>query len=151
MAHAKLQYEDGLELAHYQSSESVHPSKGANNNYGGTAGNDYGGMPVNEYGGMEAHEYGGNSRSSSPDREYPYPEDTFEKVPFNSKIHEDGRNSRLHRDLKTRQMSMIALGGALGTGLLINTYVDESRKIIWVWLTFIAVLTLLSQVPFRCF
>lgn len=34
---------------------------------------------------------------------------------------EDDRGSRLHRELKTRQIAMIALGGALGTGLLINT------------------------------
>lgn len=130
MAHAKIQYEDGLELAHYQSSDSVYGSKGANNNYGGTAGNDYGGMPVNEYGGMEAHEYGGNTRSNSPDGGYPYPEDSSEKVPFNSKVYDDGMTSRLHRDLKTRQMSMIALGGALGTGLLINTCVDDDWKAI---------------------
>jgi amino acid permease len=29
--------------------------------------------------------------------------------------------SELKRDLKTRQLAMIALGGALGTGLIVNT------------------------------
>lgn len=36
-------------------------------------------------------------------------------------IYDDDRGSRLHRDLKMRQITMIALGGALGTGLLITT------------------------------
>ncbi|CAG8952333.1 hypothetical protein HYFRA_00001078 [Hymenoscyphus fraxineus] len=121
MAHAKSRFEDGLELAHYRTTESTYSSNSVNNNYGGTAGNDYGGMEVNEYGGMEAHEYGGNTRAMSPDGGYPYPDDSSEKIPFASKGHDNGMNSKLRRDLKTRQMSMIALGGALGTGLLINT------------------------------
>ncbi|TVY19419.1 Dicarboxylic amino acid permease [Lachnellula arida] len=36
-------------------------------------------------------------------------------------VYEEDMRSRLHRELKTRQIAMIALGGALGTGLLINT------------------------------
>jgi amino acid transporter len=36
-------------------------------------------------------------------------------------VYEEDLGSRLHRGLKTRQICMIALGGALGTGLLINT------------------------------
>lgn len=31
-------------------------------------------------------------------------------------------NHMLHKQLETRHMTMIALGGALGTGLLIGTY-----------------------------
>lgn len=42
---------------------------------------------------------------------------------------EDDRGSRLHRELKTRQIAMIALGGALGTGLLINTWVCVRRML----------------------
>lgn len=43
-----------------------------------------------------------------------------EKGPTDN-VYEEDMRSRLHRDLKTRQIAMIALGGALGTGLLINT------------------------------
>jgi amino acid permease len=52
-------------------------------------------------------------------------EDGSQKQPLQtiSNIYEEDHRSRLHRDLKTRQVSMIALGGALGTGLLINTFV----------------------------
>jgi amino acid transporter len=31
----------------------------------------------------------------------------------------------LHRDLSARQVSMIAIGGAIGTGLIIGTYVSS--------------------------
>lgn len=36
---------------------------------------------------------------------------------------EDSSGHTLHKQLETRHMTMIALGGALGTGLLIGTYV----------------------------
>lgn len=36
----------------------------------------------------------------------------------------DGDSSHnLHRGLKSRQITMIAIGGAIGTGLIIGTYV----------------------------
>lgn len=76
----------------------------------------YQGMEVNEYQGMEANQYPGTASDE-------------EKRDINVTTHtydEDGRGTRLHRDLKTRQISMIALGGALGTGLLINTCVSTS-------------------------
>jgi yeast amino acid transporter len=66
---------------------------------------------VHEYGGMEANEYQGNSSGAGS-----------EKASFpTAHVYEEDLRSRLHRDLKTRQIAMIALGGALGTGLLINT------------------------------
>lgn len=34
---------------------------------------------------------------------------------------EDDPNHHLHRGLKSRQISMIAIGGAIGTGLIIGT------------------------------
>ena len=38
------------------------------------------------------------------------------------RYHDDPHHS-LHRGLKSRQISMIAIGGAIGTGLIIGTYV----------------------------
>ena len=35
--------------------------------------------------------------------------------------HQDAENTRLHRGLKARQVTMIAIGGAIGTGLIIGT------------------------------
>ena len=35
--------------------------------------------------------------------------------------HEHGNSTDLHRGLKARQVSMIAIGGAIGTGLIIGT------------------------------
>lgn len=72
----------------------------------------YQGIQVSEYGGMEVHEYPG-----------PASDGGSEKHAFhdNVNIYDEDPNSRLRRDLKTRQIAMIALGGALGTGLLIQT------------------------------
>lgn len=72
----------------------------------------YQGMEVTPYNGMEVNSYPGNGS-----------DDGSEKGPFHAtaNVYEEYSRSRLHRDLKTRQMTMIALGGALGTGLLINT------------------------------
>jgi yeast amino acid transporter len=73
----------------------------------------YQGMEVHEYGGMDVNEYRG-----------PGGDEGEEKQAFSSAndiyVYNEDPRSRLHRDLKTRQISMIALGGALGTGLLIN-------------------------------
>ncbi|KAE8444681.1 hypothetical protein EG329_014338 [Mollisiaceae sp. DMI_Dod_QoI] len=74
----------------------------------------YQGMEVSsdDYHGMEVHQYPG-----------PVSDGGSEKHAFhdNVNIYDEDPNSRLRRDLKTRQIAMIALGGALGTGLLIQT------------------------------
>lgn len=72
----------------------------------------YHGMEVNPYNGMEVNSHPGNGS-----------DDGSEKAAFNasSNVYEEDPGSSLNRALKTRQMAMIALGGALGTGLLINT------------------------------
>lgn len=74
----------------------------------------YQGMEASPYMGMEVSQYLGANGS----------DDDSEKAAFcqSTNVYEDDPRSRLHRDLKTRQIAMIALGGALGTGLLINTY-----------------------------
>ena len=36
---------------------------------------------------------------------------------------EEDNHHHLHRGLKARQITMIAIGGAIGTGLIIGTYV----------------------------
>lgn len=73
----------------------------------------YGGMEVNEYHGMEVNSYPGPGSDDG----------ASEKGPFHAQIqtYDEEARSGLRRDLKTRQIAMIALGGALGTGLLINT------------------------------
>jgi amino acid transporter len=72
---------------------------------------EYHGIEVDPYNGMEVHRYPGNAS------------DDEEKSRFHTatNIYDEDPRSRLKRDLKTRQIAMIALGGALGTGLLINT------------------------------
>jgi amino acid transporter len=74
--------------------------------------NQYGAVEA-QYQGMEINQYPGNSSDDGGS----------EKPAFHMNGHEyqEDPRSQLHRDLKTRQLSMIALGGALGTGLLINT------------------------------
>ena len=37
---------------------------------------------------------------------------------------EEDSQQHLHRGLKSRQITMIAIGGAIGTGLIIGTYVS---------------------------
>jgi amino acid transporter len=71
----------------------------------------YNGIGYNEYQGMEVNQYPGNRSEDASDR------DVFQQT----RVYDEDLRSRLHRDLKTRQIAMIALGGALGTGLLINT------------------------------
>jgi amino acid transporter len=110
----KTQFDDGLELAQYHANiedyddgkQTVLQSPG-------------GKSVICEYGGMEVHQYGGGTRAVSTGSSIP--EDASEKLPINSRKYEENSRSRLRRDLKTRQISMIAIGGALGTGLLINT------------------------------
>jgi amino acid transporter len=74
--------------------------------------NQYHGMEVNSYNGMEVNSYQGNVSDEASEKR------AFQAT---ANVYEEDPRSRLHRDLKTRQISMIALGGALGTGLLINT------------------------------
>lgn len=125
------QYDDGLELAPYQSS-GVNDDGGKEvyRNPGMQAQDDYGGMAVNEYGGMAVNEYRGGRGTP---RSSAFSDDASGKAAFHAggQIYEEDIRSRLHRDLKTRQISMIALGGALGTGLLINTgpYLAESGPV----------------------
>ena len=38
---------------------------------------------------------------------------------------EEDSHHHLHRGLKSRQITMIAIGGAIGTGLIIGTYVSH--------------------------
>jgi len=72
-------------------------------------------MEIHSYNGMEVNTFPGHGS-----------DDGSQKPAFqtDTNIYEEDPRSRLHRDLKTRQISMIALGGALGTGLLINTWVQ---------------------------
>lgn len=72
----------------------------------------YSGMEVHQYGGMEANQYRGNGSDEDP-----------EKIQYHAVTlaYDENTNSQLHRGMKSRQISMIALGGALGTGLLIQT------------------------------
>jgi yeast amino acid transporter len=101
MAAPPHRYDDGLEMSHYDGME-VHqyPQQ------------SYQRHQNHEYHGMEVHNYPGNDA-----------DDTSEKPALNEEtyVYDEDPRSRLHRDLKTRQIAMIALGGALGTGLLINT------------------------------
>jgi amino acid transporter len=98
MAAPYQRYDEGLEMSHYQGME-VHQQS------------DQSGQ-TQDYQGMEVHQYPGNEA-----------DDTSEKPALHEQtyVYDEDPRSRLHRDLKTRQIAMIALGGALGTGLLINT------------------------------
>jgi amino acid transporter len=41
---------------------------------------------------------------------------------------EEDSHHHLHRGLKSRQIAMIAIGGAIGTGLIIGTFVSLSAN-----------------------
>jgi amino acid transporter len=62
----------------------------------------YGGMEINQYQGVDTNQYAGNVS-----------DEDSEKRAFRSStnLYQEDPRSRLHRDLKTRQLSMIALGG----------------------------------------
>jgi amino acid transporter len=84
------------------------------------------GLELHPYQGMEVHEYEGMNANRYPDANRYPGASSEEKEPLDAAIpldnvYEEDLGSRLHRGLKTRQICMIALGGALGTGLLINT------------------------------
>jgi amino acid transporter len=44
-------------------------------------------------------------------------------IASSQELEEDTTGHHLHRGLKARQITMIAIGGAIGTGLIIGTYV----------------------------
>lgn len=101
MAAPPRRYDEGLEMSHYDGME-VHqlPQQ------------TYQRHQNHDYQGMEVHNYPGNDADDTSEKPALH-EETF--------VYNEDPRSRLHRDLKTRQIAMIALGGALGTGLLINT------------------------------
>ena len=72
-----------------------------------------------------AERTGQSSDSSSLDKEYAI--DTVEKGPVHStavvESADEGAHGGLHRGLKARHITMIAIGGAIGTGLIIGTCV----------------------------
>ncbi|TAQ83328.1 hypothetical protein B7494_g8346 [Chlorociboria aeruginascens] len=69
------------------------------------------GLEMAAYQGLEVSQYTGNASDG-----FDKPESHYDTMVYN----EDPRSS-LKRELKTRQLAMIALGGALGTGLIVNT------------------------------
>ena len=81
-----LHYNDGMEM----------------HEYGGMEINQYQGMEANQYQSIEANQYVGNVS-----------DEESEKRAFraSANVYEEDPRSRLHRDLKTRQLAMIALGG----------------------------------------
>jgi amino acid transporter len=101
MASPPRRYEDGLEMNHFEGME-VHQYPQQSHQR----------PQSHDYHGMEVHNYPGNDADDTSEKPALH-EETF--------IYNEDPGSRLHRDLKTRQIAMIALGGALGTGLLINT------------------------------
>jgi amino acid transporter len=69
--------------------------------------------------------YDGGS-DSSPERKITNtynqePKQYHENVDSAAEYHEDNTGHSLHRGLKARQITMIAIGGAIGTGLIIGT------------------------------
>lgn len=73
----------------------------------------YDGLEMELYQGMEVDQYAGEGADLA--------EAEKELFHHSARIYDEDPRSRLHRDLKTRQVAMIVLGGALGTGLIINT------------------------------
>jgi yeast amino acid transporter len=101
MASPPHRYDEGLELNHYDGMEVHNIPQQVHQVH-----------QNHDYHGMEVHQYPGDDA-----------DDTSEKPALHADayVYDEDPRSRLHRDLKTRQIAMIALGGALGTGLLINT------------------------------
>ena len=89
-----LHYNDGLEMQQY----------------GGMEVNQYQGMPVHQYQSVNDHQYQGIEVNQYPGNGS---DEGEEKRGFHSStnVYEEDPRSRLHRDLKTRQLAMIALGG----------------------------------------
>lgn len=63
-----------------------------------------------------------NSSNSSAKGAYPHDkkQDVYDDLNFAGEDSSDGGN-HLHRGLHSRQITMIAIGGAIGTGLIIGT------------------------------
>ncbi|KUJ12120.1 putative dicarboxylic amino acid permease [Mollisia scopiformis] len=59
--------------------------------------------------------------SSGPNSEKPIREDVDVNVSSADDLTREDSNHHLHRGLKARQITMIAIGGAIGTGLIIGT------------------------------
>jgi yeast amino acid transporter len=47
----------------------------------------------------------------------------------NAENFEEDSHHHLHRGLKSRQIAMIAIGGAIGTGLIIGTFVSSLPRL----------------------
>ena len=60
--------------------------------------------------------------SSSDDSPPPTKNEYGESPTTNARATGVGQQTSLHRDLKARHITMIAIGGAIGTGLVIGTY-----------------------------
>ncbi len=78
----------------------------------GTEMANYQGMEIHPYGGMDVNHYQGEPSDEGSEKD---------AIHSRINVYDEDPHSRLRRDLKARQITMIALGGALGTGLLINT------------------------------
>jgi len=63
-----------------------------------------------------------NPHYESSDSHSPERKENFQEVNVaGADTWEDDSNHHLHRGLKARQITMIAIGGAIGTGLIIAT------------------------------
>lgn len=69
---------------------------------------------------MAAHVSRDYSPSSAEKSSYPI---EHERAGIQDVGEDNDPNHNLHRGLKSRQITMIAIGGAIGTGLIIGTYV----------------------------
>jgi amino acid transporter len=66
--------------------------------------------------------YDGSSASSPERKQYTEPKEYQQNVDIaGADNFEDDSHHHLHRGLKARQITMIAIGGAIGTGLIIGT------------------------------
>jgi amino acid transporter len=77
------------------------------------------------------NEYRGSSESPDPHQKgygKEYGPNTVD-ISGGPELEEDSTGQHLHRGLKARQITMIAIGGAIGTGLIIGTYVMSDLQI----------------------
>lgn len=66
------------------------------------------------------------AESASDEAKIGYTEKEDTKPQTVAETYDDDSKNNLHRGLKSRQISMIAIGGAIGTGLIIGTYVNPA-------------------------
>jgi amino acid transporter len=67
--------------------------------------------------------------ASSPQGSWDSPKEKGENPDLNiahTENFEEDSHHHLHRGLKSRQITMIAIGGAIGTGLIIGTYATHT-------------------------